>query len=341
MEREELEILRALWKNPLDIWELLIHYDNDIKGFYDTLESLKKHNLIDFEETLIKITPKGIDYLKESHAIPYIETKCPSCKGLLYDTTKFKEVLEKFSEIFASRPSETTEFDQGVVPEENSIRRLEFVYERGDLEGKEILFLGDDDLTSVAFALTNLPKRIVVLDVDKRIIDYINTVAKRHNLNLEAFLYNAKDRIKEDFVGKFDVFLTDPVETVKGMVLFLSRCAITLKGEKSSGYFGLSHLESSLKKWHEVEKNLLEMNFVITDALRDFNGYLLVGERILHEHYYVVEKSPVKVNPPDKLWYRSTFIRVELIDKPNPKFTEDLEWGRDLYFDDETYVVRP
>jgi len=83
------------------------------------------------------------------------------------------------------------------------------------------------------------------------------------------------------------------------------------------------------------------MNFVVTDMLRDFNEYLLVGERILNEGYYVVEKSPIKLKPPQFPWYRSTFIRVELIDKAEPIFTEDINWERDLYFDDETFVVRP
>jgi len=83
------------------------------------------------------------------------------------------------------------------------------------------------------------------------------------------------------------------------------------------------------------------MNLVVTDMLRDFNEYLLVGERILKEGYYVVERAPVKVNPPTIPWYKSTFIRMEVINKPNPIFTEAVNWDRSLYFDDETFVVRP
>jgi len=92
------------------------------------------------------------------------------------------------------------------------------------------------------------------LDVDKRIVDYINKVSSELKLNLRAFEYNAKDKMFEEFTGKFDVFLTDPVETAKGMTLFLSRCATVLKGKNSSGYFGLSHFESSLKKCIKLKK---------------------------------------------------------------------------------------
>ncbi|MGC8575455.1 MAG: bis-aminopropyl spermidine synthase family protein [Caldisericum sp.] len=341
MDRMSLQILRALWKRPLDIWELIIMQDNDIKSLYDTLENLKERKLIEYSYNKIKITEAGILELKKNNSMPYIDTKCPYCHGKIHDPSYFKDILETFKEIFKNRPLETTEFDQGVVSEENSVRRLEFVYERGDLEGKEIFFLGDDDLTSIVFALSKMPKRVVVVDIDKRIVDYINEVSKDYKLNIEAYNYNAADRLDEEFINKFDTFLTDPVETVKGMQLFLSRCVHSLKGKGSSGYFGLSHFESSLKKWFEVEKDLLDMNLVITDMLRDFNEYLLVSERILHEGYYVVEKAPVKVLPPTFSWYRSTFIRVELVDSPKPKIVDGVNWDRSLYFDDETYVVRP
>lgn len=341
MDRMSLQILRALWRKPLDIWELVIMQDNDIKSVYDTLEKLKNDGLIKYSEEKIEITEKGIEELKKNNSMPYLETKCGTCKGKIYDPGHFKDILETFREIFKNRPGETTEFDQGVVSEENSVRRLEFVYERGDLEGKEIFFLGDDDLTSVVFALSKMPKRVVVVDVDKRIVDYINEVSKKYNLSLSAYVYNAAKKLDSNFIGKFDTFLTDPVETVKGMRLFLSRCALALKGKGSSGYFGLSHFESSLKKWYEIEKDLLDMNFVITDMLRDFNEYLLVGERILHEGYYIVEKAPLKVKAPEISWYRSTFIRLELIDEAKPKIVDDVNWDRSLYFDDETYVVRP
>ena len=174
MDRMSLQILRAVWKRPFDVFELLTVQDNDIKTFYDTIDALKNRGLIKFNEDKIEITEKGIEVLEENNSVPLIDTKCNACNGKIYDPNVFKSILEEFRDIFQNRPRETTEFDQGVVPEENSIRRLEFVYERGDLEGKDIFFLGDDDLTSVVFALSKMPKRVVVVDIDTRIIDYIN-----------------------------------------------------------------------------------------------------------------------------------------------------------------------
>jgi hypothetical protein len=50
MDRMSLQILRALWRKPLDIWELVIMQDNDIKSVYDTLEKLKNDGLIKYSE---------------------------------------------------------------------------------------------------------------------------------------------------------------------------------------------------------------------------------------------------------------------------------------------------
>jgi hypothetical protein len=83
------------------------------------------------------------------------------------------------------------------------------------------------------------------------------------------------------------------------------------------------------------------MNLVITDVLRDFNRYLLVGERILTEGFRVVKESPVKPEPPDYPWYRSTFFRVEVVGKPKPLITGTVEWNREIYFDEDTYVALP
>ncbi len=342
MDRTEFQILSHLIQSPMNLWQTINIQDGDIKHTLETIKHLHDERLIKFKGDRIELTDEGKLLLQEQGIETLIDSKCAACggKGLVVNES-FNDILAHFRGIFNNRPSETAEFDQGVVPPENSIKRVEFLYERGDLHGKSIMFLGDDDLTSVAMALTKLSSRIVVIEVDDRIVNYINSIASYEKLNLEAYTYNAVKPLPKEFVGSFDTFLNDPVETVKGMRVFLSRCAQSLKGKGSAGYFGISHYESPLKKWHEVEKDLLAMNFVITDVLRDFNEYLLMGERILKEGYSVVEESPIKVNPPDYAWYRSTFVRLELVDSPNPLVKDEVEWDRSIYFDEDTFVVRP
>ena len=342
MDRTEYEILRNLLNSTMNLWEMINIQDGDIKHTIEILKKLTEEGFIKIKGDKIVLSEKGKEYLKENGVGEFVDSKCKLCDSTGFVISeRFKGPLEEFRRVFLNRPLETAEFDQGVVPPENSIRRAEFVYERGDLERKKMLFLGDDDLTSIAMALTKLPDEIHVIEIDRRIVNYINKVSKEMNLPVSAHLYNAVDPLPEEFTGKFDTFLTDPVETVKGMRVFISRCLLALKGEGSAGYFGLSHYESSLKKWLDIEEDLIAMSLVITDVLRDFNKYLLIGERILKEGFRVVKESPVKPEPPDYPWYRSTFFRVEVVGRPNPLVTGTVEWNREIYFDEDTYVALP
>jgi len=57
---------------------------------------------------------------------------------------------------------------------EDTIRRVTLIHRFGDLENKDILIVGDDDLTSLALGITGLPRKVKVLEVDKRLVEYIN-----------------------------------------------------------------------------------------------------------------------------------------------------------------------
>ncbi|MEO0250808.1 MAG: bis-aminopropyl spermidine synthase family protein, partial [candidate division WOR-3 bacterium] len=48
----------------------------------------------------------------------------------------------------------------------------------GDLDGKSIALIGDDDLLSIALALAGLPSNITVLDIDERLGEFIKKVSK-------------------------------------------------------------------------------------------------------------------------------------------------------------------
>jgi predicted methyltransferase len=68
------------------------------------------------------------------------------------------------------------------ITAEDAIIRVGFIHERGDLVNKELLMIGDFDCLSIVAAMSGLPKRVVVLDVDDRLIAYINQVAADLNL---------------------------------------------------------------------------------------------------------------------------------------------------------------
>ena len=145
----------------------------------------------------------------------------------------------------------------------------------------------------------------------------------------------------EKYKGKYDTFVTDPVETIPGITLFLSRAASTLKS-KGAGYFGLTHIEASLPKWAKIERILLDMNFVLTDMIRDFNVYPMADNLEISEDYYQLKDMVEQFTGYKKIdadFYRSTLIRIELLGAPKPAVRGDAELNKEVYVDDESIVT--
>jgi len=194
--------------------------------------------------------------------------------------------------------------------------------------------IGDFDCLSIVAALTGLPKRVVVLDVDTRLINYINQVALENNLpNLKAETFDVRQPLPQAYQNAFDVFSCDPVETLDGITLYLSRGTSGLKSVGSSAYIGLTTLEASRKKWYDIERVLFNMNFVLTDIKRNFNGYPDTGLEEKHIFYQKLGSVP------DCVWYWAALIRGELIDEPKPAVTGVYEVDHDIYVDDEAWAT--
>jgi len=215
-----------------------------------------------------------------------------------------------------------------------------YLYQRGDLEGTEIFILGDDDLFSVAAGLTRMPKRIVVVEIDRRLNQFLRQFAENEGItNIEVYDYNVIEELPAEFKAAFDVFVTDPVETKKGLKLFVGRCLETLKGPGASGYMGFTHREASLRKWYDFERFILEAGLVITDILRDFTIYPEEENRWddFYRTYEIMQKMELPI--PDVDWYKSCFVRFEVIEGPRlPDFEKPADI-RELYFDDESWAT--
>jgi len=229
------------------------------------------------------------------------------------------------------RPVANANFDQWFMLPEHALHRVGFINARGDLLNKRILVIGDDDLLGIALAITGLPSEVVVLELDQRIIDFTNSIAASHNLRLSAETIDCRLALPEKFMQSFDVFACDPVETVEGCKVFMSRGAAALKGKGSTIYFGLTTLECSKLKWFNIQKNSHAMGFAITDVIRNFTEYPDPG---WEEQLPIWKKLQCK---PTSTWYRSALCRLESVGAITPLVTGDYEG--DFFYDDETWAT--
>jgi hypothetical protein len=184
------------------------------------------------------------------------------------------------------------------------------------LNNKNILLVGDDDLVSIALALTDLPSRILVLDIDKRLGNFLERVNKKYGFDIEFLEYNVSNPLPKFLLRKFHIFSSEPLETDSGFLAFLARGASCLK-RNGVGYVGLTTLEVSKKRWLKFEGDLLKMNFVITDIIRNFSSY---SEKYGPKEYDEwLKKLSFKIKPTNRInWYKSHLIRIEAIGLPKP-----------------------
>jgi len=328
IERDAERVLAAV-QTAADFWEVVRLSHVSMRFLCDFCNQLINGDFAAASDGKLSLTDKGKELVTALEIAPVKEGLCKACEGRGIDISKFYGSLsERFSEICKDRPEAIQDYDQGYVTEATSLACVSFAWQRGDIEDKEIIILGDDDLKSIAAALTGAPKRVLALDIDRRLIDFINEVAEREGLkNLKAVWHDLREPLRDEWLRSFDTFMCDPPESIVGLKAFVERGIMCLKGRGSAGYFGLTHVEASLNKWARVQKFLLEKGAVITDLRDDFSSYV-------NWNYMKEMRSwswlPTKALP-KHLWYCSALYRLELlkdVDVENPCLAENI-------FDDE------
>ncbi len=331
--RIENQILRSLKTGPKTFWELINHQDSHIIEFLNTIKKLMDEGVIEYKDKKFRL-------IKDVPVSPKKDTVCSLCGCGVEIKGFFKDIYQEFLEVTKDRPLPTSKFDQGFIRPIDTIKRVAFMYERGDIENMDIFILGDDDLLSIAIALTGLAKSVTVVEIDERINSFIEEFCRKRNIkNIYVKQYNVIEELPEEAKRRFDVFVTDPVETYTGLFLFIARCIESLKGKGSAGYMGFTHLEASLKKWWLFQKFIIESNMVITDILRDFTYYPERENQWKHfyETYEVMKKFDLPI--PEVDWYRSSFVRFEAIDTPKVQEVKKPKDLKELYFDEESWAT--
>lgn len=311
MKKVELNILRNLSRSEKSFWELLSSSPYPLYSITHAISNLYRNNSIKVEGNLIRLTDKGKEIAREAGNY-YMVERCNKCEGKGFLPLKgFEELLKEYRKITKERPEPKLEFFQGYMRDFDVIMRVAIIDYFEDLRGKEFVLIGDDDLLSLALALTQATKRIVVLDADERIGDYIKEKAKEYGFGLEFIRYNVSNPPPKELVNSFDVFSSEPLESLSGLHAFLVRGVGCLR-KNGVGYFGLTTLEASRWKWFNVEKLLLRLNCCLTDIIRDFSIYPLHYKTVHYENF--VKELPFNVPDENHVnWYRSALIRLELV----------------------------
>ena len=243
-----------------------------------------------------------------------IDSRCKSCngKGLIVEGI-FRETLRRFTALLTGRPMPDPKYNQGLIAFPDLALKASFMYERGDLEDRSVLLIGDDDLFGLYLGMLGMSRRILVLDIDKRILRFTEQKTGELDLNIETMKFDLSRPLPDHLHNAFDVFVSEPPEGINGMITFMKRGIRSLTQGESAGYIGITMVESSLPKWYEVQAILTRNRLVITDVLRNFSLYP-EGEgewEDLYKNYPIMGEIPMDVGRPNIDWYSSCTIRFQ------------------------------
>lgn len=245
-----------------------------IREFTDLLES--KTNFI---------LPKKELFAELNHLIKEISTK-----NHHYNIDEIRKKIDQYQNI---RPAPNRDLDQFTATTNTTIKRILKLAKNGDLVEKEIAFLGDDDLVSVAAALTHQCKRITVFEIDDRLIKLINQIALENNLEIEIVKQDLCQSIDQKYFSKFDLVFTDPPYVKAGINIFLNQ-AVKLIKKNFLGriYLCYGNSDRARERELEIQQLILDHNLIINSKYYQFNSYYGAESIGSRSSLYVLDWTP-------------------------------------------------
>ncbi len=254
---------------------------------------LEKRNIL-IQDKKLRVSESGVQKLQTLFGQQiHVDQICSSCRGSgRIFPPEAMPLLEKFQAICEQRPEVDVTLDQSHATPETGIRKALFLLEKGLLQ-RSIFLMGDDDFISLACLLvretflssTESFSPIVVMDIDSRYLDLIRELSEG---KIQVREYDAREDFPVEMQGNFASAFTDPAYTENGITTFSYRCHEALE---DGGTLFLSMPFPDGSMLNPIQKNLLEMGFVIREIHPGFNRYhgasmhasrtnLIIGEKI-------------------------------------------------------------
>jgi len=207
---------------------------------------------------------------------------------LRFETTKEQreKVFDFFSRYNINRPQPDRNLDQFFATEETVLRRAALLGGVPDITEKQLLFLGDDDLTSAVFALIFKAKRVVVIDIDNRILQFLRMIAREEKLPIETFEYDLRNPLPKSDFKRYDIAFFDPPYTPQALNTWLIRAMEATLGAGSNRsrkkpetlsrkhyFMCYGYTDRETERGLKIQQVITSLGFIIQEKIRDFNHY--------------------------------------------------------------------
>jgi predicted methyltransferase len=181
------------------------------------------------------------------------------------------DLLETLTKYIADVPPAMAALDHVQATPETVLRRALWLDARYDLRTARLLFLGDHDLTSLAVRALRPEADLTVLDLDERVLEYVDKVSGRTIRTVHADL---RVGLPPLLLGSADLVFSDPPYTPEGMGLFASRGIQALR-EATKGRillaYGYSPRHPALGA--QVQRELATSGLTFEAIIPDFHRF--------------------------------------------------------------------
>jgi predicted methyltransferase len=194
-------------------------------------------------------------------------------------------------------PAPRLDLDQCHCTVETKLRRVLALHEADALVGRRVLFLGDDDLTSLAvreivsrFGSPDTVPLLAVVDVDPKVVAFVQRELATAPFPVSTIVHDLRRPLPPSLVRAFDTVVTDPPYTDDGVRLFLSRAVDALAGQ--GGRIFLSFGSRRPGSAFELQRTIVALGLAIRRLIPDFNEYLGAGALGGSSHLYELVATP-------------------------------------------------
>jgi N4-bis(aminopropyl)spermidine synthase len=182
--------------------------------------------------------------------------------------------------------------DQFRATPETSVARAMLAESHHSVQGRRIVLLGDNDLTSLALAILGGAARIAVLELDPSVVELLESVAAREGLALECHRLDLREHLPKSLRGRFDVLFTDPPYTVNGVTLFLSRGAELARARHTVAYLSYGSSLRARERELRVQRAVLDLGWLVYEVRPRFNAYFAAGSIGSRSSLYRLLRTP-------------------------------------------------
>jgi N4-bis(aminopropyl)spermidine synthase len=184
-------------------------------------------------------------------------------------------LVASMTAIMGGLPAPVRDLDHVPATPATAVRRARFLAETFDLGGASVLCLGDHDLTSLALLQVVPGVEVAVVDVDERVLGYVDAVARERGWRVRTVFADLRVELPRSLAGRFDLVFSDPPYTQAGVRLFLRRGLEALRRTEFARLlfcYGFGERQPGLGL--KVQAVVQELRLVAEAILPAFNRYL-------------------------------------------------------------------